>query len=506
MSATHKSYLRKFKREAGLLNQSLGSGAFMRMPSNAQHGRVSAVRGLYRRLAGVVPEATLRKILAGACALVIGFSAACSDDDTSSTADAKVSQPDAGVDQMVADKGADGVIPDALTVDMALADATQTDATQTDATQTDATQTDATTTDMAMVDAATVDMAVTSDAGMVDASTVTPDASAVTPDAGTVTPDQGATPDAATIPSDQAIASDATTGGNAFKAGVSNPWSFAKPSTAYYDGYYPTLADLDGDGDLDLITGAYGYSGYDPSLYYYKNSGTSTAPKLDAPVSNVYSVAPNTDYETGVALADIDGDGDLDMFVFAGYYASNLFYKNTGTKTAPTFAAKTTGAFGLPSANNAYGVVAPQFVDIDDDGDLDLFIVEQSDTASNSTLSFHENTGTKTAPAFAAAASKKFGLPAGMSPSFAFADMDGDGDLDLLGIPAGNNKFFYWQNTGSKTSPAFGAAMATNFGLALPAGVTGSTVMVMADIDGDGDLDLVLGYDDGIVFFENTKK
>ena len=77
----------------------------------------------------------------------------------------------------------------------------------------------------------------------------------------------------------------ATTKANAFKAAVADPWSFKKTTGPYYD-YHPALADMDADGDLDLLIGSYGYPGYSPALYYYQNTGTATKPTLAAPVSN----------------------------------------------------------------------------------------------------------------------------------------------------------------------------------------------------------------------------
>ncbi|PZV25616.1 MAG: VCBS repeat-containing protein, partial [Snowella sp.] len=73
----------------------------------------------------------------------------------------------------------------------------------------------------------------------------------------------------------------------------------------------PTLADIDGDGDLDAIVGETG-----GTLKYYKNTGSSTAPVYTAQTGtanpfNGISVGKNST----PTLADIDGDGDLDAIV-----------------------------------------------------------------------------------------------------------------------------------------------------------------------------------------------
>ena len=68
-------------------------------------------------------------------------------------------------------------------------------------------------------------------------------------------------------------------------------------------------------------------------------------------------------------LADIDGDGDLDAFI--GATAGTVFFRNTGSATAPAFAASTVNPFGL---SDVPGGAVPALVDIDGDGDVDAFI------------------------------------------------------------------------------------------------------------------------------------
>ena len=69
----------------------------------------------------------------------------------------------------------------------------------------------------------------------------------------------------------------------------------------------PTLADIDGDGDLDAIVGA-----GDGTLKYYKNTGSSTAPVYTAQTgtANPFNGIDIGSYNTPT-FADIDGDGSL---------------------------------------------------------------------------------------------------------------------------------------------------------------------------------------------------
>ena len=236
----------------------------------------------------------------------------------------------------------------------------------------------------------------------------------------------------------------------------------------------PALGDLDGDGDLDILIG----SKIDPTtlrsarLFFFRNDGSATAPQyvladtLDMPGS--YHFAP--------ALADLDDDGLLDLLL--GTWNEGIqFLRNTGTAEAFRFEQDTVRTIELTRGSNS----TPALVDIDADGDLDLFAGEASGE-----LNFFRNNGSASEPRFEPESDVYGGLDAGRRSHPAFHDMDCDGDFDLL-LASEAGGVVYFRNDGTAVDPRF----VPDASFALPLHAAGSPVF--ADVDGDGDADLVAG-------------
>ena len=201
-----------------------------------------------------------------------------------------------------------------------------------------------------------------------------------------------------------------------------NPFGIQMPS------YVTTaaFADLDNDGDQDILLGSY----YNNGLYFLKNVGTPTAPAFAAPVSNAMGLQTASETQIPV-FADLDNDGDQDILA-GGYYGSFIFFENGGTPEIPAFQPPVNNPFGLVPPGNAY-LVLHTLADLDSDGDKDLMYASLEDFYQGMSLSYVENTGTPAAPSFAEALPSPFGIsPTSVIVAPALADIDGDGDADLF--------------------------------------------------------------------------
>ncbi len=182
----------------------------------------------------------------------------------------------------------------------------------------------------------------------------------------------------------------------------------------------PAFGDIDGDGDLDMLVG----NKIDPvkgdagRLTTFINEGTSTAPRF----RQTTSVEMNAAYHLAPTLGDLDGDGDLDMLL-GTWNQDVLYYRNEGTKTAPKWVQDPARTIAPPRASN----VIPTLADIDADGDLDIFM-----GASNGVVLFYRNTGSRTNAKFELVTERLDDVKAVRRSAPAMFDVDGDGLLDIV--------------------------------------------------------------------------
>jgi hypothetical protein len=270
------------------------------------------------------------------------------------------------------------------------------------------------------------------------------------------------------------------------------PRTFAVRTTRFLDGFdlgsetSPALVDLDGDGDLDIVIGnKIEPEGDVAGLYLLENTGSAKSPSFrmrsKLPVAPAYHYAP--------AFGDLDGDGDADL-VLGTWRDALLYYRNDGSRTAPRFVLADSMLAQLSRGSHA----SPTLGDIDGDGDLDLFVGEASGTVNH-----FRNDGSRSAPRFTLVTDEWNGLQEGRRTAPRLMDIDADSDLDLvIGTEAGTPILF--RNAGSSRTPEFTREREAAVWPSL-------SVPTVGDLDGDGDLDAVVGNAaGGLVHLEGTAR
>jgi hypothetical protein len=233
-------------------------------------------------------------------------------------------------------------------------------------------------------------------------------------------------------------------------------------------------ADLDGDGDMDVLTSSY----FGNRLVWFEN--------LDGIGDDLtlHTISSTIQSPWAVYAADFDGDGDLDVVV-ASLSGNNVsWYQNTDDN----------GTFVLKQGMYAVSVNKVMAADMDNDGDLDLVWSSSSDGKMKWNKN-NDGLGT-----FDSATNIETNVTT--IPGFYPADINGDGALDIVSaysISGGGSQGISWYKNTNNGSGNLGSR------LLISNAVNYATSVYAGDLDGDGDMDVASasGSDNKIAWYKN---
>jgi len=229
-------------------------------------------------------------------------------------------------------------------------------------------------------------------------------------------------------------------------------------------------ADLDNDGDLDVLSAS---SGDDKIAWYENLDGLGN-------FGTQQIITTSSNYATVVRAKDLDGDGFLDIISASSSDDTISWFKNDGVAN-----------FGVEQiiTTDEDWVVEIFIADIDNDGDSDII----SAAYDGDTIGWFENDGLGNFSNKQMISSNVDG------PYSVFAiDLDGDNDMDIISASAKDDKIAWYQNLDGLGS--FGAQQIISNNADFATAVFG------ADIDGDSDIDVFSSsaYDDKIAWYQNN--
>lgn len=237
------------------------------------------------------------------------------------------------------------------------------------------------------------------------------------------------------------------------------------------------LKDVDGDGDLDVIASA----SHGKTIHIYKNDGGkdgewSYEKVTEVGDSDVFRVGIQ-----GVEAADMDGDGDMDLV--SSSFDQIIWYEKAGEGDWRKH---------IVAEDQYLEAMDLKLHDLNNDGKMDIVA---TNSRSNKVV-MYANNGVDSDGFNEVQLAQTGKNPVGIE----LADLDGDGDLDMGVVSDLDQSVEWFRNDGSSDDPMFSESI-TLAGAGVDNGLTrrisGVSDIDTVDIDGDGDLDFLVGSNTG---------
>ncbi len=261
--------------------------------------------------------------------------------------------------------------------------------------------------------------------------------------------------------------------------------------------------DNDGDGDKEVVLGDISFD----ALTLLENGGSPAMATMVDQDCNYPSTDVPVDLPSFPAsfFVDVNNDGKRDLLAAPNSprrvedYFNLWYYRNDGTDAVPDFNFQREDLLTHNTLDMGSGS-SPVFVDFDQDGLKDIIVgtntFYQPFNERDPRLFLYRNTGTATEPSFTLFDEDYLNFSQYASNAWGFAptfgDLDGDGDLDMM-VGYQNGSLFYGENTAGAGN-TFQFTITPNY-LGIDVGQNSTPTLV--DINRDGTLDLVIGERNG---------
>lgn len=268
------------------------------------------------------------------------------------------------------------------------------------------------------------------------------------------------------------------------------------PSVYYED------VDFDGVPDMlaspNLFTREFLQTNFQESLWFYKNTGSSQLPAFTFQSRNFLQGEMIDVGDNAVpAFADADDDGDLELFIgtfINGISSSIYLYENTGTRSEPAFHLITDDYLSL--SFSGFTNIKPQFFDMNGDGRTDLVFTASNPFGVGTNLYYIPNTANNGLN-FSGQSIISLDFFIFSGENITVSRINNDMLPDLL-VGRVNGAVEYWQNTGTPSSPSFTLSDPSYLGLDASV-LRQNPAIAIGDLDADGNADLILGDQTGVL-------